>query len=123
MNKINPINPSTSYRGLVVNGAVSGENINKLGKYASQIENINFIAYLEKSMNVDAILNKDITQMSFTHRIYGNLSGNFGCKSYPLENIFRDATEVIKDIKAATAKAAKDWEKAIAEKDAARRGC
>ena len=115
-------NSSLTFNGLIVKGTVSGENVKKLGSFASKFENTNFIKYLEKDFDVDAVLDSDITQMSFSHKTYGNLSEN-GCKSYPLENVFRDVTDVIKDIKTATAKAAKDFEKKMAEKNAAKRGC
>ena len=123
MNNIKVSNSSVSFGGLIVKGTVSPQNVKKLGDFASKIENTSFISYLEKDFGVDVILNNEITQMSFAHKTYGSLSEKFGCKSYPLENVFRNVTEVIKDIKAATTKAAKDWEKVMAEKDTARRGC
>ena len=122
MNNIAPIS-SVSFNGLIINGTVADKNVKKLGEFASQIENINFIKDLEKDFGVDAVLNNEITQMSFSHKKYGNLSEKFGCGSYPLGNVFRDITLVIRDIKTSVHKAAKEWEKHVADKDAVRRGC
>ena len=122
MNNITPIS-SVSFNGLVVNGTVADKNMKKLGDFATRIENINFIKDIEKDLRVDAVLNNDITSMSFSHKTYGSLSEKYGCGSYSLENVFRDITVVIKDIKTAINKAKKDRDKNLAEKDAVRRGC
>ena len=47
MNINNVTNSQISFSGMKVKGIVSGKNIHKLGEYASQPENINFIDYLE----------------------------------------------------------------------------
>jgi hypothetical protein len=112
-----------SFNGLIVKGAVSGNNITKLGDFASRVENINFIKDLEKDFNVDAVLNSDITQMSFEHKLYGNLSGKYGGESFPLENVFRDAMQIILNIKSSVKKAAADWEKKQEEIKSVKRGC
>ncbi len=118
MNNITPIS-SVSFSGLAVYGTVSGKNVKKLGDFASRVENINFINDLEKYFEVDAVLDNEITKMSFVHKKFGDLSGRFGCSSYPLENVFRDVTEVIKDIKSAIKRAEKNSDKCAVEK----RGC
>ena len=118
MNNITPLN-SVSFNGLTIYGTVSNKNVKKLGDFASRIENINFINDLEKYFEVDAVLDSEITKMSFVHKKFGDLSGKFGCGSYPLENVFRDVIEVIKDIKTAVKKAEKTYEKNPPEK----RGC
>ena len=123
MNDISSIKSSISFNGLVVNGVVSEQNVKKLGEFASRVENINFIKDIEKTFNVDVVLDSDIAQMSFSHKTYGSLSGKYGCGSYPLENVFRDVTKVFWDIKSAVNKASKDWEKKISEIESARRGC
>ena len=122
MNNINPTS-SISFNGLIVKGTVPQNSVKKLGDFASKFENINFINDLEKNYGVDAILDSNITQMSFSHPKYGNLSEHYGCGSYLLENVFRDITFVIKDIKLAVNKAAKDYEKTIAEREKITRGC
>ena len=118
MNNITPVS-SVSFSGLAVYGTVSGKNVKKLGDFASRVENINFINDLEKYFEVDDVLDSEITRMSFVHKKLGDLSGRFGCGSYPLENVFRDVTEVIKNIKLSIKKAEKAGEKSIVEK----RGC
>lgn len=123
MNNMNTINPSVSFKGLIVNGTVPNKSVKKLGEFASHIENVNFIKDLEKFYGVDAVLNGDITQMSFSHQKYGNLSEKYGCRYYQLENVFRDVSIIIKDIKSAIKKAAKDFEKNMAEKELTQRGC
>ena len=123
MNNISSIKSSVSFNGLIVNGVVSGQNVKKLGEFASKVENINFIKDIEKTFGVDAVLDSDIAQMSFSHKIYGSLSGKYRCGSYPLENVFRDVTKVILDIKSAINKASKDWEKKTSEIESSRRGC
>ena len=122
-NTINKINSSTTFNGLIIKGTVPNNKVKKLGEFASQIENINFINDLEKSYNVDAVLNHDISKMSFSHKKYGNLSEKYGCGSYPLENVFRDIIEVMKNIKSAINKASKDYEKQMTEKEVVQRGC
>ena len=123
MNMLSVNNSSISFNGLIVNGTVPQKSVKKLGDFASRIENINFINDLEKNYEIDAVLNNEITEMSFSHKKYGNLSEKYGCGSYPLENVFRDITVVIRDIKSAIGKAAKTWEKGIAEKETVKRGC
>lgn len=118
MNNITPIS-SVSFNGLSVYGTVSGKNVKKLGDFASRVENINFINDLEKSFEVDAVLDSEITKMSFVHKKFGDLSGRFGCGSYPLENVFMEVTDVIKDIKSSIKRAEKALEKNAPE----RRGC
>ena len=118
MNNITPIS-SLSFSGLTIYGTVANKNVKKLGDFASRVENINFINDIEKYFEVDAVLDSEITKMSFVHKKFGDLSGKFGCSSYPLENVFRDVTEVIKDIKTSIKKAEKAFEKNPAE----RRGC
>lgn len=123
MNNINVTNSSVSFNGLIVNGTVSGKNVKKLGTFASQVENINFINDLERTYGVDAILDSEITQMTFSHKKYGNLSDKYGCGSYLLENVFRDITDILKNIKSSVNKAQKDYEKYMSDKELKRRGC
>lgn len=123
MNNISQVNSQISFNALIVKGAVSENNIKKLGDFASRVENINFIKDLEKDFNVDAVLNSDITEMSFEHKLYGTLSGKFGGKSYSLQNVFRDATQVILNIKSSVKKAAAEWERKQEEIKSLRRGC
>ena len=123
MNNINVSNSSISFNGLIVKGNVSAKNVKKLGDFASHIENINFINDLEKDYGVDAVLDSDITKMSFSHKKYSNLSGKYGCASYPLENVFRDIIDVMKNVKSAINKAARDYDKQMTEKEAIQRGC
>lgn len=123
MNNIKVNKQSIAFNGLIINGAVPQKSVKRLGDFASHIENINFINDIEKSFDVDVVLNNEITQMTFAHKKYGDLSGKYGCSSYQLENVFRDITEVIKNIKSAINKAAKDWEKSMSEKETIKRGC
>jgi len=119
MNKINAVNASVSFRGLAVSGIVSGKNVKKLGDFASRYENINFIKDLEKDFGVDAVLDKDITQMSFSHKQFGNLD----IGSYPLENVFQNVTVIMKDLKSALKFAEKNQEKELAARANIIRGC
>ena len=122
MNNINPIS-SISFNGLIVNGTVSEKSVNKLGEFASRIENKNFIKDLEHNYGVDAVLDNAITKMSFSHSKYGNLSEKYNCGSYPLENVFMNVSTIFRNIKMAVNKAEKDFQKAIAEKELTQRGC
>ena len=63
MNNIGITNSHINFNGLIVKGTVSGENVKKLGDFASKIENINFTKDLEKNFEVDAVLNNEITPM------------------------------------------------------------
>ena len=56
------------------------------------------------------------------HGKYGNLS-EYGCGEYLLENVFRDISLVIKDIKSSLAKAERDFNKVASEKELIKRGC
>ena len=121
MNNINPTS-LISFNGLIVKGTVPQKSVKTLGDFASRFENINFINDLEQNFEVDAVLNSDITKMTFSHKKYGSLL-DYGCSWYPLENVFRDITTVIGDMKSAMKKAKKDFEKNIAEKELIKRGC
>ena len=82
MNNITPLS-SVSFNGLTVYGTVANKNVKKLGDFASRVENINFINDLEKYFEVDAVLDNEITKMSFVHKKFGDLSGRFGRFSCP----------------------------------------
>lgn len=123
MNNLNVQNNSIMFNGLIIQGAVPRKSVKKLGDFASKYENINFIKDLEKSYDVDVVLDSDITKMFFSHKAYGDLSGKYNCGSYPLENVFMNVTTIIKNIKTAIKKAEKDFKKATAEKESVRRGC
>ena len=122
MNNINPTS-SISFNGLIVKGAVPQQSVKKLGEFASRYENINLIKDLEKNYGVDAVLDKDITQMSFSHPKFGNLSENYSCGSYPLENVFMDVSTIFRNIKNALNSAEKDFNKTLSEKELTIRGC
>jgi len=108
MNNINNTNHSISFNGLIIKGNVSGKNISKLGEFASRIENINFIKDIEKNYGIDAVLDNEICKMSFSHPKYGNLSEKYGCGFYQLQNVFRDISYIIRNIKASLVSAEKD---------------
>ena len=123
MNNINTnYNPMT-FKGLKVNGVVSTENVTKLGEFASRIENINFINYLEKRYETDVVINNEISKMHFSHKIYGDLTEAYGGGEFLLENVFRDVTTVIDNIKKAIKKAEKEWNKELLERTSTKRGC
>ena len=122
MNNINPTS-SISFNGLIIHGAVPQKSVKKLGDFASRYENINFINDLEKIYGVDAVLDSQISKMSFSHPKYGDLSGKYNCGSYSLENVFMDISTIFKNIKLALNKAEKDFLKSVAEIEKTKRGC
>ena len=119
MNNINPTS-SISFNGLIIKGTVPQKNVKKLGEFASKFENKNFIKDLEKNYGIDAVLNSDITQMSFSHPKYGDLPE---CGYYPLEEVFMNVSIILKNIKTSLSKAEKDFQKSMAEKEKITRGC
>ena len=123
MNNIKTTNSKISFNGLIINGTVPGKSVKKLGDFASKYENINFIKDLEKNYGVDPVLDKDITTMSFAHPKYGNLTEQYNCGKFPLENVFMEVSNIIKNIKAALNKAEKDFQKALSEQEKIKRGC
>lgn len=122
MNNIN-LTSSISFNGLIVKGTVPQKSVKKLGDFASKFENINFIKDLENNYGVDAVLDNEISKMSFSHPAYGNLTEKYGCGSYPLENVFMDISIIIDHIKKSLRKAEKDFEKSISEREKLKRGC
>ena len=123
MNKINAANSQVNFNGLIINGAIPRKNVKKLGYFASKYENINFIKDLEKLYEVDVVLDKYITKMSFSHPKYGNLSEKYNCGEFPLENVFMEISNIFKNIKSALNKAEKDLQKAESEREKIKRGC
>ena len=119
MNNINPIS-SISFNGLIINGTVPQKSVKKLGAFASKFENINFVKDLEQNYGVDAVLDKEISNMSFSHPKYGTLTE---CGSYPLGDVFMNVSTIIRDIKTALSKAEKSFQKSMAEKELLKRGC
>ena len=109
MNTINSTNSSVSFNGLIINGTISRKNVKKLGDFASRVENVNFIKDLEKNYGVDVILDKDISKMSFLHPKYGNLTEEYNCGEFSLNNVFMEVSIIIKNIKTALSKAEKDF--------------
>lgn len=122
MNNINPTS-SISFNGLIVKGTVPQKSVKKLGDFASKFENINFINDLEKNYGVDAVLDSNITKMSFSHPQFGNLSDKYECGEFPLQNVFMEVSTIIKNIKTSLSKAAKDSKKAMEEREKITRGC
>ena len=122
MNNINPTS-SISFNGLIIKGTVPQKSVKKLGNFASKFENINFIKDLENNYGVDAVLDKEISKMSFSHPTYGNLTDKYDCGSYLLENVFMDISIIIDHIKKSLRKAEKDFEKSMKDMEKTKRGC
>ena len=122
MNNITPTS-SVSFSGLIVKGTVPQKSVKKLGEFASKFENINFIKDLEKNYGVDVVLDSEITKMSFSHPVFGNLSEKYGCGEFLLENVFMDVSTIIRNIKTSMIKAEKDFQKSMAEREKLKRGC
>ena len=122
MNNINPTS-SISFNGLIVKGTVPQKSVKKLGDFASKFENVNFVNDLEQNYGVDAVLDGNITKMSFSHPTHGNLSEKYNCGEFPLENVFMEVSTIIKNIKISLSKAEKDMQKALAERENITRGC
>lgn len=118
-NNISPI----SFRGIRIEGSISGQNVKKAGDFLSQVENINFIEDIEKRFGSDIVLKGDMTEMSFCHQKYGNLFGKYGCPWFSTKNFFKDVIEMFSGIKRSITIAEKDYAKSAKEYNKIRRGC
>ena len=118
INKTSPI----SFNGLKIEGIISANNMKKLRDFATAEENYGFINDLEKTFNTDMIIKSTFDEISFSHKIYGNLT-EFGCPKFSTEGFYSKVVDAMNGIKQAIKKAEKNYELHKQDYEKIRRGC
>lgn len=118
IDKVSPI----SFQGLKINGAVSAQNMKKLGEFTTATENLGFIADMEKIFNTDIVLNNKLDEITFSHQLYGDLT-KYGCPKFPSKDFYSQVVDVMESIKLAIKKAEKKCESEKKNYELNHRGC
>lgn len=118
INKTSPI----SFNGLKVEGVISVENMKKFGEFATAFENTRFIKDIEERFNTNMVLNNTLTEISFSHNIYGNLS-NYECPRFAVADFYSKAVDALTGIQQSIKKAEKSFELRKQECEKTLRGC
>lgn len=117
-NSISPI----SFQGLKIKGIVSAGNIKKLGEFANATENRGFIEDLEKLYNTDMVLNGELNEISFSHKVYGDLD-KYGAVKFAAKDFYSNVVTVMGNIKSAIKKAEREFNSVKKKNDYTPRGC
>ena len=113
---------SPSFQGLKIKGTVPVKNIKKLGEFANATENKSFIEDVEKLYNVDMVLNGDLNEISFEHKVYGDLS-KYNFIKFPVKDFYSNIVSVMDNIRTAIKKAEKEFTKPKEKENFIPRGC
>ena len=118
IDKVSPV----SFNGLKVEGVISAKNMRKFSEFATAEENVELITDLERTFNTNMVINSKLSEISFSHEVYGNLS-EFGCPKFPTTGFYSKVVDARNGIKQAIKKAEKFYEHHKQEYEKMRRGC
>lgn len=113
---------SISFNGLKIEGAISANNLKKLGEFATAEENVRFIDDLEKTFNTNMVISNKFDKISFSHEVYGDLT-EYDCPKYSAEGFYSKVVDAMDGIKQAIKKAQKNYELHKQDYEKIRRGC